>query len=203
MESSGTHRVTQLLEGARGGDAAASRDLLPIVYHELRRLAESRMAGQPKRGAGQTLQPTALVHEAYLRLVEPGNGEEVKWANRRHFFAAAATAMRDILVDQARQRASLKRGGDREKLEFEPGAELESEPESCGVDLIALDGALSRLAARDARKVEIVMLRYFAGLSVEETARSMDLSPATVKREWGFAKALLYDDLKHGVGESA
>lgn len=200
MAAPDTHRVTVLLDAARGGDAAAFHDLLPIVYDELRRLAQGRMGRPFGRGNDPLLQPTALVHEAYLRLVGPGGSAEVTWANRRHFFGAAATAMRDILVDQARQRASLKHGGDRTRIELDAVAGVEDQGSASAVDLIALDSALSRLAAHDARKADIVMLRFFAGLSIEETALSLDLSPATVKREWAFAKALLYDDLKHGTG---
>jgi len=197
-----THRITRLLDAARGGDSAAFGDLLAIVYDELRQLAAGRMRRHAGGGAGPTLQPTALVHEAYLRLLGPDDGAAVAWTTRKHFFAAAATAMRDILVDRARQRASLKRGGDRVREDMHGGADFEAgaETEAIGVDLIALDAALSRLAHRDARKVDVVMLRYFAGLSVEETARSLELSPATVKREWVLAKALLYDELKHGDG---
>jgi RNA polymerase sigma factor (TIGR02999 family) len=195
MSSPTSQRVTVLLDAARSGDPRSTDELLPIVYDELRRLAEARL----RHGRAQTLQPTALVHEAYLSLVAPGSGGRRRWSNERHFFAAAAIAMRDILVDRARRRGSLKRGGDRVRVGVDDGACLEAEPEADETNLVVLDGALSRLASRDPRKAEIVMFRYFAGLSVEQTALALDLSPATVKREWALAKALLYDDIKHGM----
>jgi RNA polymerase sigma factor (TIGR02999 family) len=189
-----TDHVTRLLEAARSGVSGATNELFPIVYEELHRLARARMRGAP----AHTLQPTALVHEAYLRLAAPAGGGRREWANDRHFFAAAATAMRDILVDRARRRVSLKRGGDRRREDL--GDPIRPDEPEEDVDLVELDAALSRLAAHDPRKAEIVMLRYFAGLSVEHTALAMGLSPATVKRDWALAKALLYDDIKHGPG---
>ncbi len=180
--------VTQLLIAAGGGDARAAADLLPLVYAELRKLARARMAAEPNAGAGQTLQPTALVHEAYIKLV----GEtSVQWNSRAHFFGAAALAMRRILVDRARERKSLKRGGGRiihtdpqdivEGADGEPGFE----------EVLALDSALARLADLGKRTADVVMLRCFAGLSIEETALALDVSPATVKNEWKFARAWL------------
>ena len=194
MEQGRREHVTELLEAAVGGDAKASEQLLPLVYEELRRLARGQIKREP---TGQTLQATALVHEAYLRLV--GNAE-VKWQGRAHFFGAAARAMRRILVDRARQRGAAKRGGDWDRVELsEDGALVQG----AGTNLVDLDGALARLEQEDPRKAEIVMLRYFAGLSIEETAAALSLSTATVKNEWTFARAWLKRELERegpGVG---
>jgi RNA polymerase sigma factor (TIGR02999 family) len=179
--------VTQLLAAVSGGDRKASAELLPLVYEELRKLARSNMK---RESEGQTLQPTALVHEAYMRLV---GGADVKWDNRGHFFGAAARAMRRILVERARARGRIKRGGERKRVEMVDEV-LAVEPEA--TDLLDLDAALERLEKYDARKCEVVMLRYFAGLSIEETAAGMGLSPATVKNEWAFARAWLARELK-------
>ncbi len=192
-ETEGPDRVTALLGALERGEAGAANALLPIVCAELRRLPAARMARLPAGGAGQTLQPTALVHEVYLRLV--ARAGDAEWANRRHFFGAAAQAMRQILVEHARRRGSLKRGGDRGRVPLEDAWAAEPETDGATVDVVALDGALSRLAEQDPRKGEVVALRYFAGLSIEDTARAMGLSPATVKREWAMAKALLYDEI--------
>ncbi|MBL9030973.1 MAG: sigma-70 family RNA polymerase sigma factor [Phycisphaerae bacterium] len=175
-------RVTQLLDAIGAGDAHAADQLLPLVYDSLRALARAELA---REAPGQTLQPTALVHEAYLRLVGEGH---IEWQNRRHFYGAAARAMRRILVDRARQRQALKHGGGR-KREALPEDSLVAEPEA--QEMLALDGALDRLTARDERWGEIVMLRYFAGLSIEETATAMGLSITTVKDDWMFARAWL------------
>lgn len=183
----GRMHVTRLLEAAHRGEAGATEELLPLVYEELRRLARGQMRGEA--AGGQTLQATALVHEAYLRLV---GDADVQWQNRGHFFGAAARAMRRILVERARSRGRLKRGGDRERVEIDPGV-LEG---AGATDLVGLDEALNRLEAEDARKAEVVMLRYFAGLSIEETAAAMGLSPATVKNEWTFARAWLKRELE-------
>ena len=182
--------VTRLLVAVGEGNSKASAELLPLVYDELRKLARARMAAERGAGAGQTLQPTALVHEAYMRLV---GDSDVRWSNRGHFFAAAAQAMRRILVDRARQRRSLKRGGDRDRIALESleGADDEPPPE----EVLALDVALERLARFGKRRLDVVMLRYFAGLSVEETALALDISPATVKNEWRFARAWLRREL--------
>jgi RNA polymerase sigma factor (TIGR02999 family) len=181
-----TH-VTRLLIAMGGGEECAAEELLPLVYDELRSLARSQMA---REGSPQTLQPTALVHEAYLRLV---GDREIKWNSRRHFFAAAAQAMRRILVESARKRQQLKRGGGRQREDvFDTPIAVEPDADH----LIELDDALALLDARDPRKAEIVMLRYFAGLTIEQTALAMDLSPATVKNEWSYARAWLFRQMR-------
>lgn len=172
-----------LLEAAGAGDSQAAADLLPLVYEHLRRLARSRLAGE---APGQTLQPTALVHEAYLKLVGDG---DVRWANRGHFFAAAALAMRRILVDRARTRGRVKHGGGRKREELHEAAVAD---EQGSTDLVALDDALRDLEAKDRRRYDVVMLRYFAGLSIEETARALDLAPSTVKADWAVARVRLF-----------
>ena len=182
--------VTRLLQLAEH-DADAADRLLPLVYEELRQMARRRMANEP---AGHTLQATALVHEAYLRLV---GGADVQWENRRHFFGAAAQAMRRILIERARRYARLKRGGDREREVFDEnalGAEENAE------DLLALNEALEALQKKDPRMAQIVMLRFFAGLGVEETALAMELSERTVKREWSVARLWLHERMR---GEEA
>jgi len=196
MTDQARHDVTQLLAAISDGDSRAASSLLPLVYAELQHLARSFMA---REHAAQTLQPTALVHEAYLRLV--GQPEEIKWDNRGHFFVAAATAMRRILVERARHRNRLKRGGDRAKVEFNDDV-LAVEPPSD--DLLALDEALQRLESYDERKCRVVMLRYFAGLSIDETASALRVSSATVKNEWAYARAWLHRELARGhSGEAA
>ncbi|MFN0132883.1 MAG: sigma-70 family RNA polymerase sigma factor [Phycisphaerales bacterium] len=177
--------VTQLLDAVTGGDAKASAELLPVVYEELRRLAKARIAREP---IGQTLQPTALVHEAYLRLV---GDADVRWQNRGHFFGAAAQAMRRILVERARHRGRLKRGGGMGRVELTDAMAVEPP----ATDLLALDEALTRLEAYDKRKSDVVMLRYFAGLTIEETSAALGLSAATVKNEWTFARTWLHREL--------
>ena len=159
--------------------------MLPEVYDELRKLAKARLARE--RDRHQTLQPTALVHEAYLRV--SGEGEERHWDRRGHFFAAAALAMRRILVERARHYQRLKHGSAEERVDLDSGI-MRADPSL--TDLVAVDEALTRLEQTDARKAQIVSLRYFAGLSVEETAAALDLSPATVKNEWKFARAWLH-----------
>jgi len=158
-------------------------DLLPIVYEELRRMAHRQLG---KEGHVQTLQTTALVHEAYLRLL----GKEFEWQNRAHFFSAAAQAMRRILVDRARARQAAKRGGglERSPIDLVDNARIEERPE----ELIALDEALARLERVDERKAHVVSLRFFAGLSLEDTAVALDISLTTVKEDWSFARAWLY-----------
>lgn len=179
-------QVTQLLAAVQAGEAAASDELFPLVYAELQALARSFMA---KEGRGHTLQPTALVHEAYLRLI---GDREVRWDGRGHFFVAAATAMRRILVDRARRRGRLKRGGARRRVELADDA-MTVEPPSD--DLLALDEALARLEASDPRKGQVVLLRYYAGLSLEETGAALGVSLGTVKNDWTFARAWLHREL--------
>ncbi len=165
------------------GDPEAAADLLPLLYDELRSLAAARLAKSPP---GNTLQPTALVHEAYLRLV--GN-QDPGWNSKGHFFAAAARAMRNILVDQARRKTTQKRSGGEKRREMvaeHPAIEPPKE------DLLALNEALTELERIDPRKAEIVMLHYFAGLTLPETAESLGISLSTVEREWRFARTLLY-----------
>jgi RNA polymerase sigma factor (TIGR02999 family) len=159
--------------------------MLPEVYDELRKLAKARLARE--RDRHQTLQPTALVHEAYLRV--SGEEEERHCDRRGHFFAAAALAMRRILVERARHYQRLKHGSAEERVDLDSGI-MRADPSL--TDLVAVDEALTRLEQTDARKAQIVSLRYFAGLSVEETAAALDLSPATVKNEWKFARACLH-----------
>jgi RNA polymerase sigma factor (TIGR02999 family) len=185
------HLVTQLLEQASEGDSKAAAELLPLVYDELRRLARSKMAAEAGGGAGQTLQPTALVHEAYMRLLG-GVGKEIRWDGRAHFFGAAARAMRRILIERARARRRLKRGGDAVRVALHESAIAD---ESRGEDLLALDEILDKLERHDKRKADVVMLRYFAGLSIEETAAVLGVSPATVKGDWTFARAWLNHEL--------
>lgn len=186
MPEPSPHEVTRLLEALGAGDGKAAGDLLPLVYEELRKLAQARMSKEP----AQTLQPTALVHEAYLRLV--GDADEQKWNSRGHFFGAAAQAMRRIMVERARHAGRLRHGGGRQRIALEEDA---AAAPSDSVDLVGLDEALTRLEARDPRKAQIVMLRYFGGLTVEETAAALDLSPSMIKKEWTVARAWLFGEL--------
>lgn len=188
------HDVTQMLDAIAGGDRQAAEALLPLVYDELRRLAKAQMDREPE---GHTLQPTALVHEAYLRLVGSGSGREPKWDSRGHFFAAAARAMRHILVERARRRGRVRHGGDRARVPLDDH-DLAKFDES-GLDILALDEALDRLEQHNPRVCKVVMLRYFAGLSVEETAQAMGLGPTTVKAEWNYARAWLHRQMADGV----
>ena len=190
-----SHEVTVALEAVRRGDPRAAENLLKAVYDELRELAHARMTREPGRGAGMTLEATALVHEAYLRVVGDGDKEPQRWENRGHFFGAAALAMRRILVERARHRKRFKHGGGRDRVELNEQVELIDDNTADGTDLIALDEALEKLEKADPRKAKVVSLRYFGGLSVEETASAMDLSPATVKNDWAFARAWLHREL--------
>jgi RNA polymerase sigma factor (TIGR02999 family) len=185
--------VTILLQAAAAGDPRASNDLLPLIYAELRKLASSNMQKEMDAGAGHTLQPTALVHEAYMRLVGDGGQQ---WNGRGHFFGAAALAMRRILIERARARNAQKRGGERARVELRDDAVATDPGEGPGSDahaaqVLALDAALDKLQALDERAAQVVMLRYFTGLSIEQTAAAMDISPATVKKSWTFARAWL------------
>jgi RNA polymerase sigma factor (TIGR02999 family) len=181
--------VTQILNQIQQGNVAAAADLLPLVYAELRRLASHKMN---KEKPGQTLQPTALVHEAYMRLV---GDDAVKWDSRAHFFAAAAEAMRRILIENARRRKSLKRGGDMREQEL---ADVDAIVDFDDVDeLLDLDAALTKLAVDEPGLARLVELRYFAGLTVEEAAQALGVSTRTVKRNWAFARAWLGRELNH------
>jgi RNA polymerase sigma factor (TIGR02999 family) len=182
--------VTRILAALEEGDPQAAGQLLPLVYDELRRLAAQNLA---RERPGQTLTPTALVHEAYLRLI--GQGDEPRWESRGHFYVAAAEAMRRILVENARQKRSLKRGGDRVR---QPLDEAELAAPGPREDLLALDEALDRLAAKDPTKAELVKLRYFAGLTGEQAARALGISRATADRYWAYARAWLHREMTHG-----
>jgi RNA polymerase sigma factor (TIGR02999 family) len=175
--------VTHILHAVEAGDPRAAEELLPLVYDELRRLAAARMAEEKP---GQTLQATALVHEAYARLV--GGGESRRWAGRGHFLAAAAEAMRHILVEAARRKGALKRGGGRARTEFrDADVAIDEAPD----EVLAVDEALAGLAATDPQAAELVKLRYFAGLSVPEAAEALGLTTRTAERLWTYARAWL------------
>jgi RNA polymerase sigma factor (TIGR02999 family) len=180
--------VTQVLYAIAEGDPGAASQLLPLVYDELRKLAAQKLA---RETPGQTLQPTALVHEAYLRLV--GEAEEQHWDSRGHFFAAAAEAMRRILVETARRKAGLKRGGDRDRVEVIDGLLAAPEPRE---DLVALDAALTKLAQTDKQAAELVQLRYLTGLPMAEIAEILGVAPRTADRLWAFAKAWLHQEIE-------
>ena len=182
--------VTQILHAIAEGDPDAASQLLPLVYDELRKLAAHKLA---RETPGQTLQATALVHEAYLRLVETQSAQH--WDSRGHFFAAAAEAMRRILVEIARQKASLKRGGDRNRMDVVDGLLAAPEPRE---DLVALDAALTKLAETDKQAAELVQLRYFAGLPIREIAEMLGIAPRTADRLWAYAKAWLQQELEGG-----
>jgi RNA polymerase sigma factor (TIGR02999 family) len=191
--------VTRLLNDAASGDARASAELLPLVYEELRSLARQKM-GQER--AGHTLQATALVHEAYVRLVDGNTGKS--WDGRWHFFAAAAEAMRRILVDQARRRGRIKRGGGvtaRQRVDLESVDVIVDEPPE---ELLAVDEGLTALAAHHPDSAHLVKLRYFAGLTIEEVAEAMGISVATANRRWAYARAWLFQYLEsRGPTEAA
>ena len=179
--------VTRIMSAIDQGDPRAAEQLLPLVYGELRKLAAQKLA---QEAPGQTLQATALVHEAYVRLVD---GEKVHdWNSRGHFFAAAAEAMRRILVEQARRQGRLKRGGGKERLDID---EVEIAFEGPADDVLALDEALVRLAQKHPEKAELVKLRYFAGLTVDEAAKVLGVSTSTVDRHWTYARAWLFREL--------
>jgi RNA polymerase sigma factor (TIGR02999 family) len=181
--------VTRILEAMSKGDSRAADRLLAAVYDELRRLASSKLA---RERPGQTLQATALVHEAYLRLL---GGKHADWEGRGHFFAAAAEAMRRILVERARRKGRLKHGGGRKRLELSD-ADFMQEPDS--IDLLALNEALEQFAQVDHTKAELVKLRYFTGLTVEQAGRLLGISRATADRYWTFARAWLYHEMSKG-----
>jgi RNA polymerase sigma factor (TIGR02999 family) len=181
-----SHEVTQLLIQWSNGDKAALDKLMPLIYAELRQLARHYMKSER---SGHTLQTTALVNEAYLRLI---NRKQVHWQNRSHFFAIAAQLMRSILVDHARSHAYAKRGGGARKIALDDAMVVSQQR---ATEVVALDDALKRLAEIDPQQSRIVELRFFGGLTIEETAEVLRLSPATIKREWGTAKAWLYHEL--------
>ncbi len=181
---------TQILEKLKTGDAAASDDLLPIVYDELRRVAKAKLTHEK---AGQTLQATALVHEAFVRLVDTENQQQ--WENSRHFFAAAAEAMRRILIEKARQKQSLRRGGDHERVELSPEIEPSFLPLACD-DILGLDEAINRLAEAHPRKAELVKLRFFAGLTVAQAAEALEISTTTAENDWVYARSWLRVELE-------
>ncbi|MEM8884946.1 MAG: ECF-type sigma factor [Planctomycetota bacterium] len=178
-------QVTQILQSIAHGDEARWDDLVPIVYEELKQIARARLA---QLRPGQTYNATALVNEAYLRL----SGAETDWKGRAHFFGAAARAMRNVLVDELRSKQARKRGGDWNRVVLDESAARTDGP---SFDLLALDEALHRLEKSDPQQHEVVMLRYFAGLSIDETARALDVAPATVDRHWSFARVWLHREM--------
>ena len=189
METGGSRQVTELLVRWRKGDRQALDALIPLVYEELRRIAQHFLQ---REKPGHTLQSTALVHEAYVRMVGQNLPE---WQSRAHFFGIAAQLMRQILVDHARARQAVKRGGDVFKLSLDEGSAL---PEQRDLDLIALDDALKSLTELDPQQSRIVELRYFAGLTIEDTSEVLGISPATVKRDWATARAWLQREMMRG-----
>ncbi|MCI0684559.1 MAG: ECF-type sigma factor [Gemmataceae bacterium] len=191
--------VTRILSAIEHGEPHAAEQLLPLVYDELRKLAATRLA---KEKPGQTLQATALVHEAYLRLVGAASGaasarRDQHWDSRGHFFAAAAEAMRRILVEGVRRRRSQKHGGGGERIELAELADLADLPDAAAdqIDLLALDEALAKLEEQHPQKAQVVKLRFFAGCTLEETADCLNISRATVERHWAYARAWLYGQL--------
>ena len=181
------HEVTRILNAIQDGDAQAEGKLLPLVYEELRRLAAHKMAGE---AAGHTLQPTALVHEAWLRL---GAANQQNWQSRAHFFAAAAEAMRRILVEHARRKQSLKRGGGAEREELDESALTLAAPAD---ELLAVHDALDQLAKEDATAAELVKLRYFVGMTMEEAASALGLAKRTAENLWTYARVWLHREIK-------
>jgi RNA polymerase sigma factor (TIGR02999 family) len=183
-------QVTPLLQRIGAGDPQAANELLPLVYHELRRLAAAKLA---REAPGQTLQATALVHEAWLRL---GGDQQPHWSNRAHFFAAAAEGMRRILIDNARRKLAIRHGGGLQKLSTDDtGFEF---PSGAGGDaeILLVNEAIDALAAHDARKAELVKQRYFVGLSLEEAAEVLGISVRTAKRDWAYARAWLFNEVR-------
>jgi RNA polymerase sigma factor (TIGR02999 family) len=183
--------VTHILNAVDRGDPKAAAELLPLVYDELRKLAASRMANE---GEGHTLQPTALVHEAYMRLLGP-DGRDPGWSNRGHFFAAAAEAMRRILIDCARAKRSAKRGGRRARVGLDPAQiTVDSVPD----DLLDLDEAIDRLKKEHPAKAELVKLRFYTGLSTDEAARILGIAPRTARDHWAYARTWLFREMNRG-----
>jgi RNA polymerase sigma factor (TIGR02999 family) len=198
MAGDSAANVTEVLDAVRTGRQGAAAALMGLVYDELRRLAHMQMAHVPP---GATLEPTALVHEAYVRLV--GRDSDEAWESRAHFFRTAARAMRDILVEQARRQASLKRGGDRRRVPLQDDQLVSAN--SGPLDVLELDEALQELQEMDPTGAQLAMLRYFAGLTVEECARTLDLAPATAKRRWRYTMAWLHRRMcgDEGVNDDA
>jgi RNA polymerase sigma factor (TIGR02999 family) len=194
MTTPSAHEVTRLLLAWNEGDQAALEKLMPLVHAELHRLAHHYLGGERH---GHTLQTTALIHEAYLRLID---WKSVRWQNRAHFFGVSARLMRRILVDFARSRPPLERAGQLQQVSLDEALAVSEEPSA---DLVALDEALTTLAELDPRKSRVVELRFFGGLSVEETAEVLQVSPITVMREWNKAKAWLYRELSRGKADEA
>jgi RNA polymerase sigma factor (TIGR02999 family) len=185
--------VSQILDAVQRGEPQAAEQLLPLVYDELRKLAAAKLAQELP---GQTLQATALVHDAYLRLVDQKIPQT--WENRRHFFAAAAEAMRRILVENARRKGSLKRGGDKQR---QPLEDVAASSDDGAADLLALDEALGRLAQADPQAAELVKLRYFAGLTMDEAAHSLNISPRTAYYAWDYARSWLRQEMREESSE--
>ncbi|MGH7941355.1 MAG: sigma-70 family RNA polymerase sigma factor [Limisphaerales bacterium] len=185
--------VTRILQSIESGDAKAAEELLPLVYGELRKLAAAKMANE---SSNQTLQPTALVHEAWLRLT--GN-ENVKWNGRAHFFGAAAEAMRRILIDNARRKRALRHGGGQQRLDIEAVEIATREKED---ELLAMNEALEKFAALDKPKAELVKLRYFVGLTIDESAEILSISVPTAKRWWAYARAWLFCQIQNSSNAS-
>ena len=196
MEQGSTEQLGDLVERAQAGDSAAAEELIPVVYDELRRIAGAYMK---RERPGQTIQPTALVHEAYLRLLKDKTQD---WQGRTRFLAIAATSMRQILVERARAKHTEKRGGGRERITLEEGAFADRDEDAQGgdvaLDLLAIDEAVDRLAEIDPQQARVVELRFFGGLTIEETAAAIEVSPATVKRHWTMAKAWLRREVRGG-----
>ncbi|MGD8500494.1 MAG: sigma-70 family RNA polymerase sigma factor [Phycisphaerales bacterium] len=182
--------VTRILTAIEQGDTKAADKLLPLVYEELRRLAAQKMSREPP---GQTLQATALVHEAYIRLV---GSEDRNWSGRTHFFAAAAEAMRRILIENARRKQRLKHGGGQQRVDLDDAYVACEKPSE---DIVALDEALTKLATEDPVKADLVKLRYFAGLTIEQAAKILGISRATADRYWSYARAWLFDEINKGA----
>ena len=187
--------VTRILSAIQNGNPRAAQELLPMVYEELRKLAAQRMA---RESPGQTLQATSLVHEAYLRLVGKEGQLGANWDSRGHFFAAAAEAMRRILIDRAREKHAIKRGGGCQKPTLES---LDLAIDVVPAEIVDLDAALTKLAAEDATKAELVKLRFFAGLTLKESAGILGISLTTADRYWAYARAWLYHEMTHGRDE--
>jgi RNA polymerase sigma factor (TIGR02999 family) len=185
------HEVTRILSAVQNGDPAAARELLPLVYAELRKLAAQRLSHEP---VGQTLQPTALVHEAYLRLVDVPNAQQ--WNGRGHFFAAAAEAMRRILVDNARRKNRVRHGGQLKRMDLDEVTEPGEMPCADDDQLLELDAALERLTHEDAPSAQLVKLRYFAGLTIPQAAEAIGISPRKADLLWSFARAWLRREMQ-------